>query len=277
MTTFYVSGDIEGMSGYKQNPEPGENDRILHAHYIAAAEGLREGGAGKILLKSMHGVPGEYPDYVTPIRKVIPSEFDLPGIDAAKADGLVLVGFHGIPPHCGWGHAYRFSNLVLNGKRIGETTIEVYRAAVAGVPTVLFAGDSHAAEELREISPEAVVVVLRPGSLNLDEGPLDDKMLSALRDGAKKAAGLAAAGKVPVPKMPAMFRLEVPLPAFRTEAPLAAEAAAITPRVLPYPVVVEGNRVSYESEDFLEVHRFFQDMFNFAGAFRRLDAARTGK
>jgi D-aminopeptidase len=261
MKTFYISGDIEGMSGYKGSPDKAANDEVLRKHFLAAAEGLHAGGAARVMLKSFHGVPGEYPDYVeTPLRPV-PGEFDLPRIAEAKS-GLALVGFHGLPPDCGWGHAYRFSNLWLNGRKIGEITLQVCRAAAAGVPTALFAGDTHGAKELREIAPEAVVVVLRPGSLNLDEGPLDHEMLSALREGAERAALLAVAGKIPVPVLPERFVLEVPL---ANEA-----AAAAAPRILTYPVTVTGNRVSHESSDFRDCYVFFHDMFNLAGAVSRL-------
>ena len=40
MTAFYVSGDIEGTSGFRPGLDKAAQDRILHAHFIAAAEGL---------------------------------------------------------------------------------------------------------------------------------------------------------------------------------------------------------------------------------------------
>jgi D-aminopeptidase len=268
MKAFYISGDIEGLDGYKVGLDKEANDRILRAHFLAAAEGLRAGGATRVMLKSFHGVPGEYPDYVeTPLRPV-PGEFDLPRIAEARA-GLALVGFHGLPPECGWGHAYRFSNLWLNGRKIGEITLQVCRAAAAGVPTVLYAGDAHGAEEARGAAPEAVIVVLRPGSLNLDEGPMDDAKLAALRDGAERASSLAAAGRIPVPALPERFVLEVPL---ATEA-----AAAVVPKALPYPVAVSGNRVAYDAADFAGMYHFFHDMFNLAGAVSRLGKDAAGR
>ncbi len=257
--TFYISGDIEGMCGYRPGLDQSAQDRIQHAHYIAAAEGLREGGVSRVLLKSFHGVPGEYPDFVETGLPRVPGEFDLPRLAELKPDALALVGFHGIPPHCGWGHAYRFSNLWLNGKPIGEITIQVYRAAVAGVPAALYAGDAYGAKEFRDAAPEAVVVTLRPGGLNLDEGPLDDVKLAELRAGAKKAASLA--GRITLPKLPSTFRLEAPMG--------DGAAAALVPKVLAYPVAVEGKRVVFESSDFLDAYRFFHDMFNLSVAVRR--------
>jgi len=257
MNAFYISGDIEGLDGYRPGLDREGEGRILREHFVAAADGLRAGGASRVMLKSFHGAPGDYPDYVTVIRRCAPGEFDLPRIAEAPA-GLALVGFHGIPPRCGWGHAYRFRNLWLNGREIGEITIQVLRAAVAGVPTVLYAGDSHGAEEAREWAPDAVIVELRPGSLNLDEGPMDDAKLAALKAGAERAAKLSAAGKIAVPRMPERFLLEAPL---KNEA-----AAAHAPKILPYPVTVSGNRVAYDAADFAEMYRFFHDMFNLAGA-----------
>jgi D-amino peptidase len=258
---FLISGDIEGMSGFKGGTDKPGNDKILHAHFLAAAEGLREGGAAKVLLKSFHGIPGEYPDYVQAIRSVVPGEFDLPGIADAKA-GLALVGFHGLPPESAFGHSYRFSNLYLNEKKVGEITIQVLRAAVAGVPTVFYAGDAFGAKELRELAPEAVVVELRAGKRS-DEGAMDEKQLAALKEGATKAASLAAAGKIPVPKLPEKFVLEVPM--------ASDAAAALAPKMLPYPVKVQGKRVSRESTNFMEVYAFLQDMFRVCDEARRVE------
>jgi D-amino peptidase len=260
--THLISGDIEGMSGFKGNTDKAANDIILNKHFLAAAEGLHEGGAAGVLLKSFHGIPGEYPDYVKTIRQAVPGEFDLPGLPEAKA-GLALVGFHGLPPECGFGHSYRFTNLYLNGKKMGEITIQVMRAAVAGVPTVFYAGDALGAKELQEVAPDAVVVVLRPGK-GCNEGAMDEKMIAALREGAKKAASLR--GKIPVPKLPEKFVLEVPM---------ANEAAAqLAPKMLPYPVEVKGNRVSRESKDFMEVYRFLQDMFKVCDEARKIEKAK---
>ncbi len=264
---FLISGDIEGMSGYKGGADKAANDKILHAHFLAAAEGLKEGGAARVGLKSFHGIPGEYPDYVQTIRRSEPGEFDLPGLKDAKA-GIALVGFHGLPPECAFGHCYRFSMLFLNGKKMGEITIQILRAAVAGVPTVFYAGDSYGAREVREYAPDAVIVEVRAGKRS-DEGPMDEKQLAALKEGAKKAASLAAAGKIAVPKLPEKYVLEVPM---------ANEAAAqLAPKMLKYPVKVEGRRVSRESTDFMEIYAFLQDMFRVCDEAKRIEKEKSGK
>jgi D-aminopeptidase len=256
------------MSGYKGGADKAGNDRILNAHFAAAAEGLHEGGATQVLLKSFHGIPGEYPDYVKTIRQEEPGEFDLPGLKEAKA-GVALVGFHGLPPECAFGHCYRFSMLYLNGKKVGEITIQVLRAAVAGVPTVFYAGDAYGAKELREYAPDAVIVELRAGK-HSDEGAMDPDLIgTALREGARKAASLARAGKIPVPKLPEKYLLEVPM---------ANEAAAqLAPKMLKYPVKVDGKRVSRESADFMEIYAFLQDMFRVCDEAKRIAREKSGK
>lgn len=264
---FLISGDIEGMSGFRGNTDKAANDKILHDHFLAAAEGLKEGGAAKVLLKSFHGIPGEYPEWVTTVRTSEPGEFDLPRLKDAKS-GIALVGFHGLPPESAFGHCYRFTNLWLNGKKIGEITIQVYRAAVAGVPTVFYAGDAFGAAELRDAAPDAVVVELRAGRRG-NEGPMDEAQLAALKEGARKAATLAAAGKIPVPKLPEKYVLEVPM---------ANEAAAqLAPTMLKYPVKVEGKRVSRESADFMEIYAFLQDMFRVCDEAKRIAKEKAGK
>ena len=259
---FYISGDIEGMSGFRSGFEKERNDRILHDHFLAVAEGLHDGGATQVLLKSFHGIPGEYPAFVKQIQKAVPGEFDLPGIAEAKG-GLALVGFHGLPPECGFGHSYRFTNMWLNGKKIGEITIQMLRAAAAGVPTVLYVGDSLGAAEVLDLSPDAVIVVVRTGK-KCDEGETDAAMIAAAREGAKKAAALR--GKIAVPKMPETFVLEVPM---------ANEAAAqLATKMLAYPVKVNGKRVSRESKDFMEIYGFLQDTFKVCDEARKIERAK---
>src|SRR5512138_2692101 len=96
---FYISSDIEGMSGYGHEGQPMDDMALQLAHMTAVARGLKEGGAAGITLTSFHGIPDGLPDYVRAIRARRPEEFDLPELSASYA-GLVMLGFHGTRP--GW-------------------------------------------------------------------------------------------------------------------------------------------------------------------------------
>jgi len=260
---FYVSCDIEGMSGFAGGGEAARerNDSIMREHMTALAEGLREGGAGRILLKSFHGVPDGLPNFVETIRACPPGEFDLPRLPAG-CRGLVLLGFHGLAPECGFGHAYRYDYLVLNGRRCGEIAIQVMLAASRGIPAAMLAGDSFAVSEFLALAPEAVTVTIRPGKA-ADEGGMSAAVLDEIRDAAREAA---RRGRFPLPKLPPNFKLELPM---RTG--LQAELAV----KLPYPVGRDGLRVWRESRDLAEIYRFLLDSFRVCDDARRIEKERS--
>lgn len=245
--TYYVSGDIEGTSGYKGHTD--KDNAILREHFLATVEGFRDGGAKKVILKSFHGIPGDYPEYVEKSFQDLPTDGDLPGLTPGMS-GLALVGFHGLPPESGFGHAYRFSFFFLNDRKVGEVTIQVLLAASRGVPTVLYVGDEWGAKEVHALAPDAVIVNTRPGK-RPDEGDLDPAVIAKIRQGAKEAA--LKQGKVAVPKMPEKMVLTIPMRSDR--------AAKLAPTMLKYPVTVDGRRVSRESTNFADIYQFLLDMF----------------
>ena len=57
-------------------------DELQRLHIAAAAAGLREGGAERILAKSFHGMPDGLPGWVEPVGERPPGEFDLPCLEA---------------------------------------------------------------------------------------------------------------------------------------------------------------------------------------------------
>ncbi|MFB3892519.1 MAG: M55 family metallopeptidase [Phycisphaerae bacterium] len=250
---FYVSSDIEGMSGYGH---PALSDEEIQlAHMAAVSRGLMDGGAEGVTLTSFHGIPQGLPPYVTPIRTRGPGEFDLPQFSGEYA-GLVLLGFHGVWPGC-YGHCYKFTHLRLNGRVCGEVTIQMMLAADAGVPTVLMAGDDRAIAEARWVVPDLPAVRTRWARFG-DDGPLDPAVMERIR----RAAAQCAAHKMRPVKAPAVLTLEVP---FRTDLP--AEYAA----QLPYQVIRHGLCVTRRSERFAEIYAFLLDCFDCVTRARKVE------
>ena len=243
----YISGDIEGMSGFGH---PGaSNDDVLRAHLLAAAEGMHDAGETVIRLRTWHGRP-ELPDYVEVVHGNRTEDFDLPGL-TGDCSGLALVGFHGLAPDHAFGHAYRFTHMVLNGRKIGEITVQVLLAATRGVPTVLLAGSRGAVEEVLAVAPEAVTVCTREGRRG-DEGPMDGKVLDEIRIAAAEA--VRSAGKIPPPVLPDRFLFEVPM---RDE-----RAADVAERLPDFSVHREGPVVAVDTPDFPTCYRFLLKCFD---------------
>ena len=263
----YISADVEGMSGFVGGAfDPAGRarlDKLQRLHIAAAAAGLREGGAQRILAKSFHGMPDGLPEWVEPVVERPPGEFDLPCLKAG-ADGLVLIGFHGVAGTEASGPCYRYDHLVLNCRVCGEITIQVMLAASRGVPTAMLAGDRAAVEEVRAAAPAALTVTTREGRA-VDEGGPDEAVLRDIRDTARRAAELR--GRIAVPELPRRFRLEVPM---RTE--LQASLAA----KLPEASERDGLAVACESADFTGVYRFLLDTFRCCDEAKRTESGNAG-
>lgn len=243
----YISGDIEGMSGFKgardESWKPVQRD-----HMVALVEGLHEAGADFIRAKSFHGMPDGLPEYVEVIRSGHKGEFDLPQIDSSF-DGMLMLGFHGLEGDGAFGHSYRYGNLFLNDERVGEIAVQIMRAAQEGVPTVLMTGDRFAVRETLMFSPEAVTVVEREG-IDADEGEQDPAMLEQVREAGREV--VRRKGAIRTPDLPDRYDLGVP---FRTD--LQADLA----EELPYPVERDGRLVTRRTTEFREAYDFLLDSF----------------
>ncbi|MGB4453828.1 MAG: M55 family metallopeptidase [Coprothermobacter proteolyticus] len=81
------------------------------------------------------------------------------GIDNSF-DGVMFVGYH--TKAGGWGamdHSYSSSTIyrvLINGKEVGESTINGFLAHYHGVPVILVSGSKELEEEIKENLPEAV-------------------------------------------------------------------------------------------------------------------------
>ena len=260
---FYISTDLEGMSGLWHSPTI-PDDEIMCAHMTAAAEGLRAGGAKRVLLTSMHGIPPGLPAFVEALRehRETPGWADLPAF-SRDCRGLLLLGFHGVWTPQAYGHSYKYPNLWLNGRKCGEITIQFMLAADLGVPAVMLAGNAAAVAEAREVVPDILTVTTRPG-LAGDEGPLDPHVMSEIR----RVAAAAVRRPARPPVVPERLVLEVP---FR-----AALPAEIAQR-LPYPVTRKDNVVGRAADNFADIYRFLLDTFECVYEARRIERQRGGQ
>jgi D-amino peptidase len=239
---YYISVDLEGLSGFRSNAEGKRNLDLIRQHGLACIRGISSAADTSVRIKSFHhDLPEGLPGNVLPTYATGRLDFDLPLLDATYR-GLLFLGFHGLEPECGFGHSYRWPYLLLNGRRVGEITIQMLLAATMGVPTLFFAGDRFGVEEAEAIAPGLVTLTLRPG-IHCDEGELDPSLMPAIQETAKRAV----ASTIPAPKIADRYRIEVPMRQAK-EADMAEQ--------LGLPITRQGNTIAFESPDFAGIYRF---------------------
>lgn len=174
---YMIRCDIEGVTGVVsyQQAEPGTPEfayarQMLMADLMAAIEGLRDGGADRIIVYDEHYVGRNVdlsvlPSIVSVICGKPPYREDWPGgLDASFA-GVILLGLHSK-----WGtpggvlaHTYEpdIRNIELNGVSVGEIGIEAAVAGDCGVPVVMVTADSAGVAEAEALLPGVRGVVVK--------------------------------------------------------------------------------------------------------------------
>jgi D-amino peptidase len=166
---YMIRTDMEGVGGvvsYEQArpgaPEYARAQESFMAELVALVEGLRQGGAGLVVIYDEHYWGrnidvARLPQGTQAICGKPPYRSDWAGgLDPSFA-GMILLGLHskdgtpgGLLPHT---YEHDIADLVLNGVSIGEIGME---AAIAGdfdVPTVMITADSAGVAEATSLLP----------------------------------------------------------------------------------------------------------------------------
>lgn len=167
---IYVRADMEGdtkVTNYEQ-VTPGSADytfgqKMLMSDLNAAVAGAFDGGAKEVLIYDMHAegknvIPEELDKRATLISgKPLPTENYNCGLDSSF-DAMFLVGFHSkaLTKDALLAHTYELetSDIVVNGRSIGEIGVEAGIAGEMDVPLTFFSGDSEAVREARDLVGE---------------------------------------------------------------------------------------------------------------------------
>jgi D-amino peptidase len=168
--------DMEGASGIhtyeqviKEFGEPfDEGRKLLTSDIEAAIAGLAESGASEFVVADSHrrGSPPNVLDESLPgnaavIRGDQISKYDYPSLKAQ-----VLVGFHSMAGTEDGFLSHTMSSLLgfavrVNGKWVGEGELEVWKAGMFGVPTILAVGDSAFTSEIKGFFPDVETVTVK--------------------------------------------------------------------------------------------------------------------
>lgn len=201
---YMIRCDVEGASGvvsYEQvvpgKPEYGFGLSMFKSDLCACIEGLRNGGAGEIVVYDEHYYgrnidPGWLPEDVSVIAGKPPYRADWAGgLDGTFA-GVIMLGLHskyGTPGGL-LHHSYELDirDLNLNGVSVGEIGMEAAVAGDCGVPVILVTGDSAGCKEAEDLIPGVRTVAVKEslGETGARCFPLSETV-EAIRKAAEKA------------------------------------------------------------------------------------------
>jgi D-amino peptidase len=202
---IYISVDMEGLAGAVSpnqiNAAGNEYQayrKIMVGELLAAIEGAREAGATDFVVSDSHGslqniAIEDLPEDVKLIRGEPRPLGMMEGIDRAKFDGAMFIGYHTSASNLRGVRAHSFasarlSEVKLNGTPASEGYVNAAIAGQFGVPVLLVTGDDAVVEELGILKAEGVAVKRALG-FHAAESLTPAAARKLIRDGAKRAVG----------------------------------------------------------------------------------------
>lgn len=260
---IYIFADIEGISGIysKDQVLPGasrfnEGRDYLTAEINACAEGCKEAGAEKVIVRDGHG--GGFSvrwEKLSPcVDELIagPSGDDrLEGID--EYDGLILLGYHamagtyrGVLEHSM--SSGGIQNYWINGNKAGEVAIDAGIAGEHNVPVIMVSGDDKVCLEAKQLLPNVKTAQVKKGLSTYGASLLPpDVAHEIIRKTAYDAVKSIGEMKPLVYQKPVCLRVEM---VERNPIPNAISK--------PYMKIIDGR--TYEIEDESLEKAFFKSM-----------------
>lgn len=267
---IFISVDLEGIGGVGTSAMTSSNGkdyatsrRLATAEVNAVVEEIfaRDPGA-EILVNDSHGdhqnlLHTQLDPRVTYIQGAIKPLGMVQGLDASF-DGVIFLGYHakagdpdGFLAHTGTGSV---KGLWLNDVEVGEGGMNAAFAGALGVPVILAAGDSAAADELQVLLKTETVTTKTaetPASARLIH---PERVRELLREGVRRAlARLDAGGYSP-------FDLGTPV---RIRMRFASTTHVDILQSIPGVSKVDGFTVAYTAEDADQAYRLIRLMYRF--------------
>lgn len=197
-----VYSDMEGVSGIhtyeqviKEFGEPFSHGRkLLTGDINAAILGLQSAGAREFVVADCHrrGSPPNVTDEALPQGTTVIRGDEISKYDYSGLDAQILVGFHSMAGTERGFLSHTMSSLLgfalrVNGRWAGEGELEVWKAGMFGIPTILAAGDSALTSEIRSFFPDIATVAVKSSKgrtkvLCRDTEEAQDEIRSAARD-----------------------------------------------------------------------------------------------
>jgi D-amino peptidase len=246
--------DAEGVGGVcrqeQAEPKDPEMRQLLTGEINAAVDGFLAGGADEVLVWDGHdGSQTLSTLTIHPKAKLLMGAVGPSMMMERKWSAVAYLGQHSKANVKGGIMAHSYSSLgiqkmTLNGKTVGEIDVIAAMAGHFGSPIIFLSGDKAAADELRDIVPQAEMAVVKEGL-----GRYTCISLSAvaarelIRAAAQRSVSLI--GKVKPYVLPSPATLEIE---FTTRNTLSNEA-----EFRPGAEIVDSQTIRFKGKDVLEV------------------------
>lgn len=251
--TVFLITDAEGVGGIcrqdQTEPKDTELRQLLTGEINAAVEGFLAGGADEVVVWDGHdGSQTLSTLTIHPKAKLVMGGLNASMLMERKWSAVAYLGQHSKANVKGGVMAHSYSSLgiqvmKLNGKAVGEIDVIAGMAGQFGIPIIFLSGDKAAADELREIVPEAELAVVKEGLARYVCISLSAPAARELiRDGARRSVALI--GKVKPYRVASPVTLEIEYTT-RNTLGLDAEARAGVE-------VVDSQTIRFKGKDLLE-------------------------
>ncbi len=171
--TVFLITDAEGVGGVcrqdQTEPKDTEMRALLTGEINAAVDGFLAGGADEVLVWDGHdGSQTLSTLTIHPKAKLLMGAVGASMLMERRFSAVAYVGQHSKANIKGGIMAHSYSslgiqNMLLNGKPVGEIDVIAAMAGHFGTPVIFLSGDQAAADELKEIVPEAELAVVKEG------------------------------------------------------------------------------------------------------------------
>lgn len=253
----YVSVDMEGVAGVvhvDQTRRTGHDyeraRRWMTLEANAAVLGAFDAGATAVLVNDAHGdMRNLVLEDLDPRAEILSGSLKprtmVEGIGAPFGVAL-FVGYHagagtraGVLDHTYYGKVVH--RCWLGGREVNEALLNAIVCGSLGVPVGLVTGDSVTCAQSRELLGELVTVEVKEAITRYAARSLSPEQARAkIREGARKAVGLAGSGKL---------RPYAPTPPHILEIDFVNSACADAAELVPHTRRVSGTATRYEAED----------------------------
>lgn len=257
--TILMITDAEGVGGVcrqdQTDPKDAEMRQLLTGEINAAVDGFLAGGADEVIVWDGHdGSQTLSTLTIHPKARMIQGALGASMLMERHFSAVAYIGQHSKADVRGGIMAHSFSSLgiqtmTLNGKTVGEIDVIAAMAGHFDTPAIMLSGDQAAADELKEIVPDAEMAVVKEGlgryaCLSLSAPAARD----LIRETARRS--VAKIGRIKPYKIPGPVTLQIE---YTTRNSLAFEAQYRTG------AEVLGDRtIRFKGKDILDVWRLYR-------------------
>ena len=252
--SIFLITDAEGVGGVcrqdQTEPKDSEMRQLLTGEINAAVEGFFAGGADEVVVWDGHdGSQTLSTLTIHPKAKLLQGGVGASMLMERRWSAVAYVGQHSKANVKGGVMAHSYSSqgiqmMKLNGKPVGEIDMIAALAGHFGSPAIFLSGDKAAADELREIVPQAEVAVVKEGLARYTCISLSAPSARELiREGARKSVALI--GKIQPYRVAGPATLEIE---FTTRNTLGPDSELRTGAE-----AIDSQTIRYKGKDVLEV------------------------